>query len=117
MDSLIFFFFLPFIYLSHFYCYFPNTIFSLLYSIVTQLHIHAYILFSLIIILCHKWLDIVLNATILRIYLVLRLVVTFGFIRYLISTTVHDCHSTLTISRHYICTEYILKKIYLILSS
>ena len=43
--------------------YFPNAIFFLLYSMVTQLHIHVYILFSLIIMLHHKWLDIVLTAT------------------------------------------------------
>ena len=35
-------------------CYFSNTIFFLLYSIVTQLHIHVYILFSSIIMLSHK---------------------------------------------------------------
>ena len=29
---------------------------------MTQLHIHAYIVFSLIIMLHHKWLDIVPNA-------------------------------------------------------
>ena len=34
----------------------------LLYSQVTQLHIHVYILFSYIIMLCHKWLDIVPSA-------------------------------------------------------
>ena len=33
-----------------------------LYSVVTQLHIHAYILFSLIIMLHCKWLDIVPSA-------------------------------------------------------
>ena len=35
----------------------------LLYSMVTQLHIYVYILFSHIIILHHKWLDIVPSAT------------------------------------------------------
>ena len=30
---------------------------------VTQLHIHVYIIFYLIIMLHHKWLDIVLSAT------------------------------------------------------
>ena len=45
-----------------FYCYFPNTIFFLLYSMVTQLHIHVHILFSHIIILHHKWLGIVPSA-------------------------------------------------------
>ena len=35
-------------------CYFPNTIFFLLHSIVTQLHIYVYILFSHIIVLHHK---------------------------------------------------------------
>ena len=40
---------------------FPNTLllFFLLYSMVTQLHIHVFILFSLIIMLHPKWLDIV----------------------------------------------------------
>ena len=36
--------------------YFPNTIFFLLYSMVTQLHIHVHILFLHIIMLHHKWL-------------------------------------------------------------
>ena len=44
-------------------CYFPNTFFSLLYSMVTQLHIHVHILFLHIILLHHKWLDIVPSAT------------------------------------------------------
>jgi len=35
----------------------------LLYSMVTQLHIHLYILFSYIIRLHHKWLDTVPSAT------------------------------------------------------
>ena len=35
----------------------------LLYSMVTQLHTHVYILFSHIIMLHHKWLDIVSSAT------------------------------------------------------
>ena len=34
-----------------------------LYSKVTQLHIHVHILFSHIIMLHHKWLDIVPRAT------------------------------------------------------
>ena len=42
--------------------YFSNTIFFLLYSLVTQLHIHVHILFSHIIML-HKRLDIVPSAT------------------------------------------------------
>ena len=54
-------FFKIFIYL--FFNYFPNTIFFLLYSVVTQLHIHVHILFSPIIMLHHKWLDIVPSAT------------------------------------------------------
>ena len=37
-------------------------LFFLLYSMVTQLYIHAYILFSHIIMLHHKWLDIVSSA-------------------------------------------------------
>ena len=38
-------------------CYFPTTLFFfLLYSMVTQLHIYVYILFSHIIMLHHKWL-------------------------------------------------------------
>ena len=43
--------------------YLPNTFFFLLYSMVTQLHIHVHILFSHIIMFHHKWLDIVLSAT------------------------------------------------------
>ena len=46
-----------------FNCYFPNTIFFLLYSMVTQLHIHVHILFSHIIMLHHKWLEIVPSVT------------------------------------------------------
>ena len=45
-----------------FYCYFLNTFFFLLYTIGTQLHIEVYILFSPIIMLHHKWIDIVLSA-------------------------------------------------------
>jgi len=42
---------------------FPHyIIFFLLYSTVTQLHIYVYILFSHLIMLHHKSLDIVLNA-------------------------------------------------------
>ena len=41
----------------------PIWFFFLLYSMVTQLHIHAHILFSPIIMLHHKWLDIVPSAT------------------------------------------------------
>ena len=37
--------------------------FFLLYSMVTQLHIHVHILFSHIIMLHHKWLDIAPSAT------------------------------------------------------
>ena len=48
---------------KHFYCYFPNTIFFLLYSMVTQLHIHVFIIFSPIIMFHCKWLNIVLSAT------------------------------------------------------
>ena len=44
-------------------CYFLNTIFFLLYGMVTQLHIHVHILFLHIIMLHHKWLDIVPSAT------------------------------------------------------
>jgi len=39
------------------------TYFFLLYSMVTQLHIHVHILFSHTIMLHHKWLDIVPSAT------------------------------------------------------
>ena len=35
----------------------------LLYSMMTQLHMHEYILFFHIIMLHHKWLDIVTSAT------------------------------------------------------
>ena len=38
------------------YYYFPSTFF-LLYSMVTQLHIHVEILFSRMIMLHHKWLS------------------------------------------------------------
>ena len=41
-------------YYYYFNSYFPNIIFFLLYSMVTQLHIHVYILFSHIIRLHHK---------------------------------------------------------------
>ena len=34
----------------------------LLYNKVTQLHVHVYIIFSHIIMLHHKWLDIVSSA-------------------------------------------------------
>ena len=37
-----------------FFNYFPNTNFFLLYSMMTQLHIHVHILFSHIIMLHHK---------------------------------------------------------------
>ena len=43
--------------------YFPNTFFFLLYSMMSQLHIHVYILFSHSIMLHHEWLDIVPRAT------------------------------------------------------
>ena len=47
-----------------FFKLFPQyNFFFLLYSMVTQLHIHVYILFSHIIMLHHKWLDIVPSAT------------------------------------------------------
>ena len=42
----------------------PNTLFFFpLYSMGTQLHIHVYIVFSPIVMLCCKYLDIVLSAT------------------------------------------------------
>ena len=41
----------------------PIRFFFLLYSLVTQLHIHVHILFSHMIMLHHKWLDVVLSAT------------------------------------------------------
>ena len=37
--------------------------FFLLYSMVTQLNVHVYIIFSYIIMLYHKWLDIDPRAT------------------------------------------------------
>ena len=40
----------------------PTHFFFPLYIMGTQLHIHVYVLFSPIIMLCHKYLDIVLNA-------------------------------------------------------
>ena len=45
------------------YCYFPIQFFSLSYIMVTQLHMHVCILFSPIIMLHDKWLDIVLSET------------------------------------------------------
>ena len=42
---------------------FPQYNFFLLYSMVTQFYIHVHILFSHIIMLHHKWLDIVPSAT------------------------------------------------------
>jgi len=46
------------------YFLFPQYItFFLLYSMVTQLHIHVRILFLHIIMLHHKWLDVVPSAT------------------------------------------------------
>ena len=53
-----FFFIFYFIFII-FNSYFPDTIFFLLYSMVTQLHI----LFLHITMLHHKWLDIVPSAT------------------------------------------------------
>ena len=43
--------------------YFPNTIFFILYSMVTQLYVHVHILFLHITMLHRKWLDIVPSAT------------------------------------------------------
>ena len=57
------YFFLNFYYYYNFNSYFPNTLFSLLYSMVIQLHIHVHILFSHIIMLHHRCLDIVPSAT------------------------------------------------------
>ena len=58
--ELFFFFFWLCVVFIYLFFYFPNTLFFfLLYSMVTQLHIHACILFSHIIILHHEWLDIV----------------------------------------------------------
>ena len=48
------YYFFNFLLLLFFNSYFPNTIFFLLYSVVTQLHIHIYILFSHIIMLHRK---------------------------------------------------------------
>ena len=50
-----------------FYFYFlivisPIQFFFLLYSMVTQLHVHVYNLLSHTIMLHHKWLDIVLHS-------------------------------------------------------
>ena len=44
------------------YCYFQH-FFSPLYSMGTQLHIHVYIIFSPVVVLCCKCLDLVLSAT------------------------------------------------------
>ena len=60
---------LPFICFTYFYhnffknIYFPNTFFPQLYSMVTQLYLHVYILVSHIIMLHHKWLHKVPSAT------------------------------------------------------
>ena len=51
----------------HFYYFliviFPIQFYFLLYSMVTQLHIHVHILFSHIIMPHHEWLDIAPSAT------------------------------------------------------
>ena len=57
------FFNLKIIVIIIFNSYFPNTIFFLLYIMVTQLHIHIHIPFLHIITFHHKWLDIVSSAT------------------------------------------------------
>ena len=72
---------------KRFYCYFPNTIFFLLHSMVTQLHTHAHILFS------HISCSIISNQTqfpvlpsrisLLIIYLFLK----FFFLSYFVSST------------------------------
>ena len=49
--------------LFYFFLFSQYIIFFLLYSMVTQLHKHVYIFFSHIIMLHHKWLDIVPSAT------------------------------------------------------
>ena len=48
------YFLLYFFIIIFFNSYFPNTIFFLLYSMVTQLHIHVHILFLHIVMLHHK---------------------------------------------------------------
>ena len=56
--------FLGLLVLSFFLLYFPNTLlFFLLYSTVTQIHIHVYILFSPMTMLHHQRLDIIPSAT------------------------------------------------------
>ena len=45
------------------FSYFPNANFFLLYSMVTPLPMHVHILFSPIITLHRKWLDIIPSAT------------------------------------------------------
>ena len=56
-----------FIYMSFLNLFFivisPNTLFSPMYSMGTQLHIHLYIIFSPIVVLHCNYLDIVLRAT------------------------------------------------------
>jgi len=54
---------IDFIFFIFFFLFPQYIIFFLLYSMVTQLHIHVYTLFSHIIMLHHKWLDIVPSAT------------------------------------------------------
>ena len=63
LNSICMFFFYFLFFSFFFFCYSPNAIFCLLYIMVTQLHIHVHILFSHIIMLHHKWLDIVPRAT------------------------------------------------------
>ena len=52
--TMAFAFTLPSAYFFFFNCYFPSTFFFQLHSVVTQSHIHVYILFSPIILLHHK---------------------------------------------------------------
>ena len=61
--QLLSFFSLSFFIIINFLSFISPTHFFPLYSIVTQLHIQVYILFSPNIMLHHKWLDIVLSAT------------------------------------------------------
>ena len=57
MKFVVFFF-------KFFYCYFPNAIFFLLYSVVTQLYIHVYILFSHIIMLHLMFFSLLRNENV-----------------------------------------------------
>lgn len=72
VSSIVFVCFVLFLLFGNFCFYFlivvsPLQFFFLLYSIVTQSHVHVHILFSPMIMLHHKWLDRVLQCQILNV--------------------------------------------------